>query len=176
MIATEQKEIRLNLGGRGTKIPGFSTVDLSSEHDVDIKSDVSDLSAFKDESVSELYCSQVLEHFPHVRTEYVLSEWHRVLKKGGRIIIGVPDFDRAIELYQKTGLTEWLMNFLYGDQGYALAYHYRPFTFASLAALLHRAGFSNIKRLKQMPYGVDCSSLISNYDHKNVSLNVEAYK
>lgn len=175
MIATE-KEIRLNLGGRGTKIPGFWTVDLSEEHDVDIKSDVSDLSHFADGSVAEIYASQVLEHFPHVQTEDVLKEWSRVLKSGARIIIGVPDFDRAVELYQKIGLTEWLMNFLYGDQGYALAYHYRPFTFASLAALLNKAGFHGIKRLTEMPYGVDCSSLICNVDKKNVSLNVEAYK
>lgn len=170
-------DIRLNLGGRGTKIEGFKTVDLSEEHDVDIRSDVSDLSMFEDGSVTELYCSQVLEHFPHVKTDSVLKEWHRVLKKGGKIVIGVPDFARAIELYQLHGLTDWVMNFLYGDQGYPLAYHYRPFTFSSLAAILDKAGFSQIKRITEMPYGIkDCSGLQCNTDGKSVSLNVEAYK
>lgn len=169
-------ELRLNLGGRGTHIPGFLNVDLSDEHDVEIQADVSDLSQFEDSSISEIYASQILEHFPHNRTEYVLEEWYRVLRQGSRITIGVPDFARAIEIYQKTGLSDWLMNFLYGDQGYPLAFHYRPFTFGTLAALLNKVGFKNIKRLDKMPYGVDCSSLVSNYDNKCVSLNVEAYK
>src|ERR1019366_9040909 len=80
--------IRLNLGGRGTKIKGFQTVDLSEEHDVEIKSDVSNLWMFRDGSVDEIYASQILEHFQHVRTEAVLKEWYRVLKPGAKITIG----------------------------------------------------------------------------------------
>lgn len=167
---------RLNLGGRGTKIPGFLTVDLSKEHDVDVKADVSCL-PYEDGSVSELYCSQILEHFPHVKTESVLREWHRVLEPGGRITIGVPDFARAVELFQKYGLVDFITNLLYGDQGYDLAYHYRPFTFGTLAALLNKVGFRDVKKISVMPYGiVDCSSLITNLDNKNVSLNVAAIK
>jgi predicted SAM-dependent methyltransferase len=169
--------VRLNLGGRGTKIKGFQTVDLSEEHDVQIKSDVSNLWMFRDGTVDEIYASQILEHFPHVKTESVLKEWYRVLKPGSKITIGVPDFHRTIEIYLKIGLVPWVTNFLYGDQGYPLAFHYAPFTFASLAAQLTKVGFKNIKRLTQMPYGIkDCSSLISNQDGKSVSLNVEAFR
>lgn len=176
MIATEIETLRLNLGGRGTKVPGFLTVDLSEEHDVDIKADVSNL-PMADGSVAEIYASQILEHFPHVRTEAVLKEWYRVLKPSGKIVIGVPDFQRAIELYQAHGLTAWVVNFLYGDQGYPLAYHYAPFTFASLAAQLDKAGFRNVKRISVMPHGLaDCSGLVSTMDGKSVSLNVEAWK
>lgn len=169
--------IRLNLGGRGTKIAGFQTVDLSEEHDVQIKSDVSNLWMFREETVSEIYASQILEHFPHVKTEVVLKEWYRVLKSGARITIGVPDFHRVMEIYQKHGLCDWVVNQLYGDQGYDLAFHYVPFNFARLARLLDNVGFKRIKRIKTMPYGiVDCSSNIFNQDGKSVSLNVEAYK
>lgn len=169
--------IRLNLGGRATKIEGFQNVDLSEEHDVQIKSDVSDLWMFKDGTVSEIYASQILEHFPHVKTESVLREWYRVLQSGARITIGVPDFQRAVEIYLQVGLVPWVMNQLYGDQGYPLAFHYVPFTFASLSALLDKVGFSKIKRIGQMPYGIkDCSGLCSNMDGKPVSLNVEAFK
>ncbi len=52
--------IRLNLGGRGTQIKGFQTVDLSEEHDVQIKSDVSDLRMFEEGTVDEIYASQIL--------------------------------------------------------------------------------------------------------------------
>lgn len=174
MIATET--LKLNLGGRGTKIPGFLTVDLSDEFDVDVKSDVSKL-PYDDNSVAEIYASQILEHFPHVRTKSVLEEWYRILAPGGSIAIGVPDFARTIEIYNEIGLTDWVMNFLYGDQIYDLAYHYRPFTFASLAELLNKVGFRNIRRIGSMPYGIkDCSALRSTVDGKCVSLNVEAMK
>ncbi len=174
MIATET--IKLNLGGRGTKIPGFLTVDLSPEHDVDIKADVSKL-PFEDGSVSEIYSSHILEHFPHVKTNEVLKEWHRVLIPGGRIYIAVPDFHRTIELYNEVGLVPWVVNFLYGDQIYPLAFHYAPFTFGTLAKQLIDVGFSDVKRLGNMPYGLkDCSRLLSNLDMRPISLNVEARK
>lgn len=169
--------IRLNLGGRGTKIKGFQTVDLSESHDVQIKSDVSNLWMFRNETVSEIYASQILEHFPHVKTESVLKEWHRVLKRGAKITIGVPDFNRTIEIYLQYGLISWVTNFLYGDQEYPLAFHYAPFTFASLSAQLNKVGFSQIKRISQMPYGIrDCSANVFNLDGKNVNLLVEAIK
>lgn len=175
-LPSQAGEIRLNLGGRGTSIPGFLTVDLSPEHDVDVKADVSDL-PFEDSSVSEIYASQILEHFPHVRTQEVLKEWCRVLKKGGKLVVGVPDFARAIEIYQKNGLIPWVTNFLFGDQGYPLAFHYVPFTFATLANELIKAGFSDVKRIGTMPHGLDdCSNLVSTLDGKSVSLNVEAFK
>ncbi len=178
MIATEEKVMtKLNLGGRGTKIAGFQTVDLSEEHDVQVKSDVSNLWMFKDNEVDEIYASQILEHFPHVKTESVLKEWYRVLKPGAKITIGVPDFKRAIEIYLEMGLLPWVVNQLYGDQIYPLAFHYAPFTFGTLAAQLARVGFRNVKRLTEMPYGIkDCSANVFNLDGKPVSLNVEAWK
>lgn len=169
--------IRLNLGGRGTKIQGFQTVDLSEEHDVQIKSDVSNLWMFRDETVQEIYASQILEHFPHLKTESVLKEWHRVLMPGARITIGVPDFQRAVEIYLEIGLVPWVVNQLYGDQIYPLAFHYAPFTFASLSAVMHKVGFTKIRRIRDMPYGiVDCSANLFNMDGKPVSLNVEAFR
>lgn len=176
MIATEEKTIRLNLGGRDKEIPGFTTVDLSELNTSGIRTDASDLSMFEDNSVSEIYASQILEHFPHLQTVSVLKEWHRVLRPGAKITIGVPDFARAIEIYTKVGLCDWVVNFLYGDQIYDKAFHYAPFNFARLASLLDSVGFRDIKRISVMPYGNDCSSLVSNVDNRNVSLNVEAYK
>lgn len=169
--------IRLNLGGRGTVIAGFTTVDLSELNKDGIHSDISDLWMFETETVDEIYASHVLEHFSHTKTGDVLKEWFRVLKKGGKIWVAVPDFQRAIEIYQKYGLVPWVVNFLYGDQGYPLAYHYTGFTFATLAGQLADAGFRSIKRISTMPYGVrDCSGNVSNTDGKSVSLNVGAIK
>lgn len=166
---------RLNLGGRGTIIRGFQTVDLSEEHDVQIKSDVSNLWMFKDGTVDEIYASHILEHFSHVRTQYVLEEWRRVLKKGARAAISVPDFDAMVKLYVRVGMNDFIRNMLYGDQGYDRAYHYTGFTFSTLAALCVKSGFSDVKRIKEMPYGVkDCSQNVDTMTRQSVSINIEA--
>jgi predicted SAM-dependent methyltransferase len=165
--------LRLNLGGRSTRLNGFLTVDL--EPGSDIQSDVSDLTKFADHSVDEIYASHVLEHFPHPRTGYVLEEWRRVLKGGHKAFISVPDFDMAVKFYQQEGMVDFIRNLLWGDQGYPLAYHYTGFTFPTLAKLLMEAGFKDAKRIREMPYHVaDCSHNVDNHYGRPISLNVEA--
>jgi SAM-dependent methyltransferase len=167
--------IRLLIGGRTTHIDGFLNVDLFEGEGVDIRADASNLSMFKDGEVSEIYCSHILEHFPHVKTLSVLKEWRRVLKRGSKAYIAVPDFDVMIKHYLSIGLTDWIANMLYGDQIYDLAFHYAPFTFARLATLVTKAGFSDVKRIKDMPYGInDCSHLVDTISGHSVSLNIEA--
>lgn len=167
--------IRLNLGGRNRPIPGFKLVDLFDGPEVDVRTDCSDLKMFEDDSVSEIYASHILEHWPHVKTADVLKEWRRVLKRGAKCYISVPDFDAAVKVYEKMGFCDFVRNLLWGDQGYPLAYHYTCFTYPSLAMLLVNAGFRDVKRIKRMPYNIpDCST---NYDtllKRPISVNVEA--
>jgi predicted SAM-dependent methyltransferase len=165
--------IRLNLGGRGTTIPGFKTVDLKEGSEV--VSDVSDLKGFADGSVSEIYASHILEHFGLNKTLGVLQEWRRVLKSGAKLYVAVPDFDAAVRLYQKEGFSNFLNHLLWGDQEYDLAYHYSGFTFPFLSNMLIQAGFDDVKRISVMPYGIkDCSHLIDTIHRIPISLNVEA--
>ncbi len=167
--------IRLNLGSRNRAIPGFTGIDIDAHAGVDIVGDISDLSRFETGSVSEIYASHCLEHFPHPKTEGVLREWARVLEPGGILHVAVPDFARAVELYQKFGVSQWLMDYVSGGQEYATAYHYRIFDFKSLSDILSKVGFREISHIGDMPYGLeDCSSMKSNYDGKSVSLNVMA--
>jgi predicted SAM-dependent methyltransferase len=167
--------VRLLLGGRTTKITGFTNVDLYEGPEVDIHSDVSDLLMFKDGSVSEIYASHILEHFSHTKTINVLKEWRRVLKSGGKAYIAVPDFDATITIYLKEGFVQFINNFLWGDQEYPLAYHYSGFTYPYLASRIIEAGFNDVKRIKVMPYNVkDCSHLIDTLHGIPLSLNVEA--
>lgn len=164
--------IRLNLGGRSTRIPGFLTVDL--EDGSDYQNDVSHL-PFEDGEVNEIYASHILEHFSHLRTQSVLQEWRRTLKKGSKAYISVPDFDAMVKLYDRNGMTDYIRNMLYGDQVYERAYHYTAFTFGTLAFLCVAAGFSDVKRIKEMPYNVkDCSHNVDSLTHKSTSINIEA--
>jgi SAM-dependent methyltransferase len=177
MIQTIEKTevIKLNLGGRTRTIKGFLNVDLYDGPEVDIKTDITKLDMFKDGSVDELYCSHCLEHTPHPRTVDVLKEWRRVLKPLGKAYIAVPDFAAMVELYKKIGMNDFIRNFLWGDQIYDFAFHYTGFDYPYLARFLSKAGFTDVKRIQNMPYGiVDCSSLRDTIFGKPVSLNIEA--
>ncbi len=172
-------EIRLNLGGCGEgfldgRIPGFITVDLREGPNTDIVADCSDLRFFKTSSVSAIYASNILEHWPHGKTVEVLKEWRRVLKNSGKAYISVPDFDVAVKLYSKEGLTDWLLFHLWGDQKHKLNFHYTCFTFATLAKALIDAGFSDVKRAKKWPFSVsDGSQNVDSHYGMMISLNIE---
>lgn len=130
---------------------------------------------FKDGEVSEIYASHILEHFSHTETLKVLKEWRRTLKKGGKCYIAVPDFECIARLYPKIGLTDFMVNLMYGDQGYALAYHYTIFTAPRLMGLCSNAGFDDVKKIKEMPYGLnDCSTLVDTIERQPISVFVEA--
>lgn len=175
MIATA---LKLNLGARNRPIPGFLGIDCDAHPGVDVVADVADLSLFETGSVAEVYASHILEHFPHPRTTAVLREWARALMPGGILYVAVPDFSRAVELYQRAGLADWVVNYLWGDQGYATAFHYAGFDEHRLRALLLDTGFSEASRVDTFPVGHpgDCSTNISNIDLKPVSLNIVAVR
>ena len=174
--------IRLNLGGIGDDgndriLKGFLVVDLQDLPLVDVQCDVSKLTPFQDNSVDEIYASNVLEHFMHTDTVRVLQEWRRVLKPGATCWISVPDMDANFRLFQKNGLTQWVQNIIWGDQIHPHAFHYINFTFASLAKRVNEAGFSDVKRVDSLPYGInDASAMVDGQEHKPTSLNIKAIK
>jgi len=170
--------IKLNLGSRNRDIPGFKGMDCDPHPGVDYVGDISDLSRFESESVAEIYASHCLEHFPHTKTVSVLKEWARVLVPGGILYVAVPDFKRTVELYARTGMNDWVVNYLWGDQGYQTAYHYTGFDEGRLRNVLLAAGFSEASQVEEFPVGhpSDCSRNVSTLDGKSISLNMVAVK
>ena len=169
--------MRLNLGCNHRIMKGYVNVDMDDYEGVDLVADVSDLSALQDNSCSEIIASHIFEHFGHRRTASVLKEWNRVLRPGGKIYISVPDLDRALDAYRVSGLGDWIVNFLYGDQGYEGAFHYTVFNAQRLSNFLEATGFDNIKKIKLIPGIKDgCSCLVLTTDNQLVSLTMEATK
>jgi SAM-dependent methyltransferase len=170
--------LKLNLGCHNRPKQGYVNVDKDKYDGVDIVCDVFNLSQWADGSVDEIYASNILEHAPHTKTESVLKEWHRVLKQGGVLCLSVPDFARAVELYQLTGLQPWLINFLWGDQGYDGAFHYVCYDLPYISRILAKCGFIDISRVETLPNSnpIECSNNRSTLDGKLVSLNIIAVK
>lgn len=169
--------MKINLGCNNRAKQGYYNVDRDNYPGVDLVCDVSKL-PLADGVAREVYVSHILEHFPHTRTKEVLKEWARLLRPGGILKIAVPDFDRTIEIYGKCGLADWVVNYIWGDQGYEGAFHYCGFNEARIAKLLKEAGFTDISRVESLPGSseVECSNNKSNLDGKSVSLNMVAIK
>lgn len=162
------------LGGRDQKLDGWTNIDLYEGPNVDVKCDVSKL-PFENGCVDEIYASHILEHFSHWKTLDVLKEWRRVLKKGGKAFIGVPDFQAMLNIYKEFGMVPWFTRMMYGDQEYPLAYHYCAFDYEHLANLCHDAGFGLVNRVVNFPHGLkDCSTHNDSVYGRPVSLNMEA--
>lgn len=193
------KEIKLNLGSGDIKFPGFINIDGKFGNDI-TKLD------YDDNSVDLIYASHVLEYFDQVEVVDVLSEWYRVLKKGGIIRLAVPDFYELSQLYlkkkykyintptKKEILTETdgnikirdLIGPLFGrmEMDGKMIYHKTTYDFETLAQLLYQIGFKRIKKY-------DCESVkphnkIDDQSHAYmphmdktgtlISLNVESIK
>jgi ubiquinone/menaquinone biosynthesis C-methylase UbiE len=87
---------------------------------------------FRDESFSAVINSEVIEHVPDVPESF--TEMRRVIKPGGLLILGTPDYGRWLW---------WLLEWIYGrvlPGGYAKE-HITHFTYEQLAARLRATGF-----------------------------------
>ena len=66
---------------------------------VDIRSEASDLSLLASNSCDTCYSSHLIEHVNYKDVPAMLSEWFRVTKHGGHVIVYAPDEDE----YPKVG-------------------------------------------------------------------------
>jgi len=148
----EGKEIRLHLGAGKRKFPGFIHIDLCDYKHIDYKTSVDDLSMFNDSSVDYIYASHVLEYFDRDEVKKVLKEWRRVMKKGAKIRIAVPDFTKLLVVYRKYRNIEKVLGPIYGKMeiktknGKEILYHKTMYDYLSLARILRKARFKKIKK------------------------------
>ncbi len=84
-------DLRLHIGGKDVK-PGWKILNVQPGPGVDYVGTCTDLSAFGDRSVAEIYASHVLEHLSYTEElPRALKEFHRVLVPGARLRVAVPD-------------------------------------------------------------------------------------
>ena len=93
--------IKLNLGCGTRKKDGWVNIDSAAECKPDILHDLSDPLPFGDQSVDEVLADAVLEHFDKYARYFIVYDWTRVIKVGGTITIGVPNFQKIMHRYFK---------------------------------------------------------------------------
>lgn len=83
----DNSEVKLNIGASQTYIPGFINIDICNQADITLDLGVDKL-PFETNSIDLIFSSHTLEHVQNYL--FALSEIHRILKHGGRFLVGLP--------------------------------------------------------------------------------------
>jgi ubiquinone/menaquinone biosynthesis C-methylase UbiE len=162
--------VAYNLGCGKKKWDGWINVDLHSDIS-DIKCDLRKLEIGSD-SADAVAAIHVLEHFYEYEVFDVLTEWKRVLKPNGKMILELPCMDKVFAYIHNCVVTKTpLMPFmslyaLYGDPR-----HKEP-------AMCHRWGWFEVP-LRQMLESVGMERIEfkePNYHFPFRDMRIECYK
>lgn len=105
--------MKLNLGCGNDYRQGYVNVDLRTDCETDLVSDVTKL-PYEDGEVDEILALDLLEHFPVFRTLDILSEWRRVLKLGGLLAIKVPNLEELSKALLARARPDMVVRNIYG--------------------------------------------------------------
>lgn len=138
-------------------------LDIDPEVQPDIIGSITDMSVVESESVDGLYSSHNLEHLFSQEVPVALGEFYRVLKPGGRLLVTLPDIEKAAEMILQDKIEETAyvspagpirpLDIIFGFEPYvtsgnAFMAHRTAFTAKSLARQLSRVGFTDGKVMR----------------------------
>lgn len=150
--------MRLNLGSGNNLVEGAVNVD-KFDNEADVLADMADLN-YPDDSVEEITIYQALEHTPWHQLDDILTNCHRMLQPGGKLIIEVPDLEYVFKKILEEGLTQHWHDNIFG--GYHRPWdaerypdhlfhqgsiHYQGFNYGKLYSALFKVGFRDIRVL-----------------------------
>jgi predicted SAM-dependent methyltransferase len=181
--AAANGRLNLHLGCGGVDHPEFVNVDGYPFPHVDFVQTIDRLPRFKTGTVDLIYASHCLEHFHYRATVDVLTEWNRVLKRGGILRLSVPDFDKLVDLYQARGRDpDVVIEQLMGGQNNRYNFHYTALSEVNLTRALLAAGFSSVRPWQPGTNPLTTFADFSVYQKEvdgrghEISLNIEAVK
>lgn len=154
-----EKKLMVNLGCGSNVIPSndkedwvnidnFINADPTAKNF--LQADILDI-PLADETVDYILCDQVLEHIRMSDVPIVLYEIRRILKKGGKGVIIVPDFRSAAQDWMDYNWNtcfqaieyQYLSEVIYGNQNHDGEFHKTPFTGGYLHYVLGMVGLRN---------------------------------
>lgn len=134
--------LKLNLGCGKDYKQGYINID-KYDTSADANWDIEHI-PLNDRTVSQIICSDFLEHLPHNQVLFLLKELNRLIKPEGRLIIIVPDLPSLCERVKNNPEDDWSLAQLYGHQQHEGQFHKTGFTVKRLTNLLGFAGFDNL--------------------------------
>jgi predicted SAM-dependent methyltransferase len=172
--------MRLHIGGEEIK-EGWKILNIQKKPGVDFIGDITDLSQFEDESAEEVYASHVLEHIGVAKIRSTFDGIQRILKKGGKFYISVPNLDTLTKIFAQMpeGQDKYnIMIMIYGGQTDSHDFHYSGYWPSLLFSILTNAKFKRYERVEFFNIFKDTSMCTTNTLNGAIpiSLNVIAYK
>ncbi len=101
---------------------------------------------FEENSVNEINCEHTLEHLGIAKSIYALSEFYRVLKPSGTLVLEVPNIETSFSnfLKFKDEKRKFLMNWIFGLDSPGMGHKY-GYPRNLLLKLLEETGFEDFK-------------------------------
>lgn len=167
------KPIKIEVGSGNNPQSGY--------YHVDINRGLPDLHAtcvmgeealpFPSECAEEILSNHSIEHVSHLKVDFVVRDWARVLKRGGRLFLRTPDLEFICKSYLERKITpeaphdennlkrifgeygpaEWANLKLFAGEDYPGNFHYLCFDMDMLTRLLKLNGFEKVKRIHIEP-------------------------
>ena len=157
-------KLLLHLGCGGINAPGYTNVDVKPFSHVHYVHDAYPLEIFESNKFDLVYVSHVLEHFPIPEVPAVLTEWHRVLKPGEILRLGVPDFPTLLSIYRNTNDIKEVLGPLMGGQTDPHNFHKSVYDEQYLSEILLEAGFRDVRRWDP--------TVADNHEFKDTTTNI----
>lgn len=121
-------------------------VDIRDGNGVDYVVDAGQPLPFESGKFRVVYVCHLLEHFSTASAKGLISEWVRVLHKGGELYIAVPDVLKIAKAFDKGDLgRDSVMKYLYGGQGHEFNFHKSGYCESILRQLMKENELDKIK-------------------------------
>jgi predicted SAM-dependent methyltransferase len=169
--------VKLHIGGEEAR-EGWKILNIQQKPGVDFIGDILDLSQFADESCDEVYASHVVEHVHQAKAFEMFKGLARVLKKGGKLYVAVPDMDvlchSFISPQASFEMKFHIMRMMFGGQMDAYDFHYFGWNELFMRVALGNAGFASANKVQSFGLFNDTSDYVP-YGFP-ISLNMVAVK
>lgn len=109
----------------------------------------------EDGFADELFAGHVIEHVTEWQAPFVIQEWARLLKSGGKLILELPDIIKAAKNLIAGLPPQMCMFAFYGDGSHKDPYmtHRYGYSPATIKALVQANGFTQVKILPPQTHG-----------------------
>jgi hypothetical protein len=144
--------MKLHLGCQEKYLDGYVNIDLPPEAHtvrkakVDLEADVRSLS-YPAESIEEVQCHHLLEHFTRQESLVLLARWHKWLTMGGLLHVETPDFEESAKKFVKANLDEQflLARHMFGSHEASWALHMDFWSEPKYRYVLTELGFGDFR-------------------------------
>ena len=151
--------MKLNLGCGRRVLSGFFNVDIQQNpkapRALDLIADISQPLPLPDACADEVHAYHLIEHFFRWQANDILTEWKRLLKPGGLLVLELPNLEAACKNLLAGMDDQMCMWPLYGDWSHRDPYmmHKHGYTPRTIKALAEECGFEAIAMLPPQTHG-----------------------